>query len=213
MSLTAIFLSIITFFTGLHSLISPFVALILSPTPTLFPSPTPIISTITPLISRVSVPKPTAIGDTAPWGVSQQVDEHTWTLKINMDSDIAAPKEILSALNDYRIRHGSQPLTQNDNLTTFAQNRAAYIASIKNTDGHKGFIDYLEKQDGYNKLGFTWVGENVSYGYRLEAVHLIEWVYAGDKPHDDNQLDNKWNYVGIGVKDTATCLIFATGKR
>jgi len=57
------------------------------------------------------------------------------------------------------------------------------------------------------------LGENISYGYRLEGVHLIEWMYAGDKPHDDNQLDSKWDHVGIGVKETATCIIFATARR
>ena len=41
----------------------------------------------------------------------------------------------------------------------------------------------------------------------------IEWMYAGDKPHDDNQVNNRWNYVGIGVKGLATALIFGTGKR
>ena len=32
-------------------------------------------------------------------------------------------------------------------------------------------------------------------------------MYAGDQPHNDNQLDNRWNYVGIGVDGLATCLI------
>ncbi|MCX6727040.1 MAG: CAP domain-containing protein [Candidatus Shapirobacteria bacterium] len=130
-----------------------------------------------------------------------------------MDSKMGTPSEILAALNVYRQKKGSQALVWDDNLGKFAQDRADYLATIKSTDGHKGFEDYLKNDDGYVKLGFNWLGENISYGYRLEAVHIIEWMYAGDKPHDDNQSDPKWDHVGIGVKDTATCLVFATAKR
>jgi len=37
-------------------------------------------------------------------------------------------------------------------------------------------------------------------------------MYGGDEAHNNNQLDNKWNYVGIGVEGLASCLIFGTGK-
>ncbi|MFZ2152985.1 MAG: CAP domain-containing protein [Microgenomates group bacterium] len=147
------------------------------------------------------------------WGVANQIDEHTWTMRVAQDERMGTPAEILAALNDYRVRRGSQRLTWNDNLANYAQQRANYLNSIRTTDGHKGFADFLEKEDGYDKLGFTWLGENISYGYHMLGVHLIEWIYAGDKPHDDNQVNNRWNYVGIGVKGTATALIFGTGKR
>lgn len=167
----------------------------------------------TPTAKKVQATRSKTIGDTGPWGVARQIDEHTWTMKVGMDARMATPQEILSALNTYRGRYGSQPLTWDNNLAGFAQNRASYLYSIKSTDGHKGFADFLENQDGYSKLDFNWLGENISYGYQLEGVHLIEWMYAGDKPHDDNQKDSKWDHVGIGVKGTATCLIFGTGKR
>lgn len=147
-----------------------------------------------------------------PWGIARQVDEHTWTMKVGEDQSMATPEEILSAVNEYRKRNNVQILTMDEKLKTYAQSRADYLYSIKNVDGHKGFNNFLDNEDGFNKLGFTWVGENISYGYRLNGVHLIEWVYAGDEPHDKNQLDGKWSHVGIGVKGTATCLIFATGK-
>jgi uncharacterized protein YkwD len=67
--------------------------------------------------------------------------------------------------------------------------------------------------DGFGKLGFSSLGENSSYGYLLEGVHLIEWVYAGDAPHDNNQLNSEWSHVGIGVNGTATDLIFGGRKR
>jgi uncharacterized protein YkwD len=220
-TLIALFLSLFSFLTKPISLINPFIGtptaiptaspeLVEGPTPTTKPTlkPKPTLSQ-----SALQTPRPTAVGDTAPWGVSRQTGPDTWTMKIAPDSKMGTPREILVALNDYRVRFGSQPLTWNDNLTGFAQSRADYIASKKNTDGHAGFIDYLDNQDGYNRLGFTWLGENISYGFKLEAVHLIEWMYAGDKPHNDNQLNNRWNYVGIGVNGTATSIIFGTGKR
>ncbi len=153
------------------------------------------------------------VGDTRPWGVAVQIDEHTWTMRVGMDKTMATPQEIFEALNEYRVRRGSQRLVMDEKLREYAQSRADYLASIKSTDGHRGFADFVEKENGYEKLGFTWLGENISYGYQLEGVHVIEWMYAGDKPHDDNQVNNRWNYVGIGVRGTATALIFATGKK
>lgn len=146
------------------------------------------------------------------WGKAVQIDEHTWTMKTGGDSKMASPEEILQALNDYRRNHGSQILTMDSKLSDYAQTRADYFYSIKSLDGHKGFNNFLDNEDGYHKLGYNWLGENDSIGYKLNGVHLIEWVYAGDDPHNKNQLDIKWDHVGIAVKGTATCLIFGTAK-
>jgi uncharacterized protein YkwD len=154
----------------------------------------------------------TPIPDNEPWGVSKQIDEVTWTIKVGEDEKMATTKEIFEALNEYRRRYGSQTLTWDEKLGNYAQNRAVYLNSIKNVDKHEGFNNFMENEDGFNKLGFTMLGENISYGYKLNGVHIIEWMYAGDKPHNDNQLDNRWNFVGIGVDGLATCLIFGTGK-
>jgi uncharacterized protein YkwD len=177
------------------------------PTITMTPVPTKKIVKIIP------TKRPVPAVPTGEWGVAKQVGEHTWTMQVGQDTRMGTPKEILDALNDYRVRRGSQRLAWDENLAKYAQSRADYLYSIGRTDEHKGFVDYLEKENGYDKLGFTWLGENISHGYQMEGVHLIEWVYAGDKPHDDNQVNNRWNYVGIGVKGTATALIFGTGKR
>jgi uncharacterized protein YkwD len=131
---------------------------------------------------------------------------------VGTDGKMGTSKEILEALNEYRKVHGSQVLVIDERLTNYAQERAVYLNKIKSVDQHKGFQDFLEKENGFDKLGFTALGENISYGYKLNGVHIIEWMYAGDKPHDDNQLDNRWNYVGIGVEGLATCLIFGTGR-
>ncbi len=173
------------------------------------PSPTSSPS-ITKDARPTSKPLPTA--DDQPWGVSKQISQHTWTMKVGMDPSMATPQEILQALNQYRIKHGSQPLTVDPKLAQYAQSRADSFDAAGTTDEHQGFNDFLENQDGFQKLSFTWLGENTSIGYRMNGVHLIEWIYAGDEPHDKNQLDNKWSHIGIGVKGTATCLIFATGK-
>jgi uncharacterized protein YkwD len=170
--------------------------------PTIIPESNPVIE------NKESQP----IDDGQPWGVSQQISEHTWVIKVGQDSQMATPQQILTALNDYRIKHGSQPLAWDETLSNYANSRADFFFTNKKLDSHQGFSDFLNNDNGFEKLGFTALGENASLGYRLTGTHLIEWVYAGDEPHDKNQLDNRWSNVGIGVVDTATCLIFATGK-
>jgi len=164
----------------------------------------------TTIIQKKMGPTPTV--DNQPWGVAKQINDVTWTMKVGEDEKIATAKEIFGALNIYRQRNGSQVLNWDQKLADFAQTRAKYLNSIKSVDKHAGFNDFVENQDGFNKLGFTALGENISYGYKLNGVHIIEWMYAGDKDHNDNQLDNRWNYAGIGVDGLATSLIFGTGK-
>lgn len=176
-------------------------------------TPTAEPKTIPTVIERkITAPTKTPTPDNEPWGVARQIDEVTWTMKVGEDEKMATANEIFVALNEYRKRYGSQVLTWDNKLSEYANNRAIYLNSIKSVDGHKGFTNFMENEDGFNKLGFTALGENISFGYKLNGVHTIEWMYAGDKPHNDNQLDNRWNYVGIGVNGLATCLIFGTGK-
>lgn len=167
---------------------------------------------ITPTLTPIKSKNNNTSDSGEPWGVSKQIDEHTWSMKVGEDSTMATANEILIALNDYRNNHGSQKLIMDSKLNVYAQSRAEFFNSNKDLDGHKGFNDYLNNQDGFNKLGFNWLGENASYGYKLNGIHLIEWVYGGDQPHDKNQLDTKWDHVGIGIKNTSTCIIFGTGK-
>jgi len=177
----------------------------------ILPTETPtLVKEISPKIEKIVRPTPTI--DNEPWGVARQIDEVTWTMKVGEDAKMATAKEIFEALNEYRKVQGSQVLTWDEKLENYAQERAKYLNGIKSVDKHAGFNDFMENQDGFNKLGFTALGENISYGYRLNGVHTIEWMYAGDKPHNDNQLNNKWDHVGIGVEGLATCLIFGTGR-
>lgn len=224
--IASLFISLLTFtYTWVASLsLNNFVPVIPTLTPTLLPTllpsspvPTSPRPTQTPVpIARLSPVKvlvsPTPSLSDQPWGVAQQVGEHTWTMKIGEDPIMATAAEILTALNEYRRTHGVSVLTWDNRLAAYAQSRADFFAFQNALDAHQGFNDYLQNQDGFAKLGFTALGENASIGYRLNGVHLIEWIYAGDQPHDHNQLDSRWAYIGIGVRGTASCLIFATGK-
>jgi uncharacterized protein YkwD len=146
------------------------------------------------------------------WGVAKQIGEHTWTIQVGTDQEVGTASEILQALNAYRARHGSGALALDPTLVSYAQGRADMFNVNNATDAHAGFMDYINNQDGFKKLGFMSLGENSSLGYHVEAVHLIEWVYAGDAPHDQNQLNPSWTHVGIGVAGLATDLVFG-GRR
>lgn len=162
-----------------------------------------------------SPPTPTSIPpDTsdAPWGVAKKIDTYTYTMRLQSDSTMGTPQEILTALNTYRQQKGKGTLAWDDKLAGFANTRAEYFSQRGNLDSHAGFLDYLNNQDGFKKLGFANVGENSSIGFTLQGVHIIEWVYAGDAEHNNNQLNSDWHYVGIGVNGNATDLIFGGSK-
>jgi uncharacterized protein YkwD len=161
------------------------------------------------VVPQGSIQKKSSEGE---WGVAKQVDEHTWTMQVADDARMATSQEIFVALNSYRQKQGKGTLIWDNGLASYAKQRSDYFVSIKKLDGHAGFSDFVDNQDGFKKLGFGGLGENSSYGYKLEGVHLIEWVYAGDKPHNDNQLNSAWTHVGIGVSGTATNLIFGGDK-
>ncbi len=146
------------------------------------------------------------------WGMATKIDTHTYTMQVQADNSMATPQEILTALNNYRTQHGRGQLIWDDALASFANKRAEYFSQKTTLDKHEGFLNYLNNQDGFKNLGFTSLGENSSIGFTLSAVHLIEWVYAGDEEHDSNQLNIAWDYVGIGVSRNATDLVFAGNK-
>lgn len=146
------------------------------------------------------------------WGVAKQIGEHTWTINVSSDEKIGTAQEIFQALNNYRQRHGVGTLSWDTNLGNLAQGRADLFLRNGTTDAHAGFTDFMNNQDGFKKSGFMALGENSSFGYHVEGVHLIEWIYAGDAPHDNNQLNPQWTHVGIGVAGVATDLVFGGRK-
>lgn len=160
-------------------------------------------------------PTPTPVtvsGSKQEWGVATKIGEHTYTMQVQNDEQMASAHEIHAALNNYRKQHGRSELAWDEKLASFASNRADFFVSSGTLDSHKGFLDYLNNQDGFKTLGFSSLGENSSYGFKLNGVHMIEWVYAGDEEHNSNQLSSEWQYVGIGVKNTATNLVFGGSR-
>lgn len=126
------------------------------------------------------------------------------------DPAMATPQEIFTALNDYRNRHGSPSLQWDDRLASFAQSRANDQNNAGGFDKHAGFTSYLENEENFKVLGFSHLGENAAE-HQLSGVHLIEWAYGGDEPHDRQQLDPTWSHVGAGVAGTMSVLIFGKG--
>ncbi len=175
------------------------------PIPTITPTPLP---TRVPTKPQIQEPSPSQKSpDNLEWGVAKQIDEHTYTIKVNYDSAMSNGHEILSALNVYIRNNGKGELSWDQRLADYAQQRADTFKSISNTDSHAGFENFLNNEDGFGKLGFNRLGENSYYGGQLTGTHLIEWVFAQSPGHNANQLDS-WSHVGIGVNSNAVNLNF-----
>lgn len=169
------------------------------------------IPKITPQLIAIQDQLPQVASETEVWGVAEQISETTWTMKVGEDEKMATPQEIQSALNAYRNKKGVGSLEWDDKLAEFALQRAQTFSENQTLDEHEGFKEYVQHDNNMENLGFWGVGENSSFGFRMEGVHLIEWIFAGDPPHDNNQLDPEWTHVGIGVVGTAVDVIF--GKK
>jgi len=165
----------------------------------------PIIAPITQSTQNVS--------NNAKWGVSERVEgtEHGWAMRVNNDSTMATAQEIFDALNVYRSKKGVRGLNWDGNLASFALERANFYKA-NGLDDHAGFKNYIGNDDNRRKLGFRGIGENGSIGYLMTGTHVIEWVFASDAPHDNNQLDSDWSDVRIGVSGTGVDIIFGSTR-
>jgi uncharacterized protein YkwD len=141
------------------------------------------------------------------WGEAVKVSETGYRMKIGFDTQMGTADEIYQALNIYRYTKGKSNLTWDGRLAKYALERAEYIC-VNGSDGHAGFNQYVEQEEGYKALGFYKLGENMSTHMRLTGVHLIEWMYAASPTHDANQL-GAWSHVGVGVFKDCSVLIFA----
>lgn len=142
----------------------------------------------------------------AAWGEAVQVSETGYRMKVGFDDVMGTAKETFKALNLYRYTKGKSNLTWDDRLAKYALERATFICQ-NGSDGHAGFSDYVENQEGYKTLGFYRLGENMSTHMKFTGTHLIEWMYAADPAHDGNQLGD-WSHVGVGIYEDCSALIF-----
>lgn len=183
-------------------------------TPTLYPKPT-----ISPInyFPTTSIPKQNIVNITpqdntiTDWGVAHQIGDDAYRMNIQMDAKMGTPQEVFVALNNYRNIHGSSSLLWDDKLASYAQTRINEFDRILNSN-HDAFNEFLRKEENFRSLGFWSLGENCSYGYVMQGVHLIEWIYGADKPHNDNQLNPTWSHVGIATSGKSTDIIFAGNK-
>ncbi len=169
-------------------------------------------ATLTPTLAPTKKPTPADpyVNDpdlkNAAWGQAIQVSETGYRMKVGFDSTMATATETFQALNHYRYTKGKSNLTWDDRLAKYALERATYICK-NGSDGHAGFSNYVDKQEGYKTLGFYSLGENMSTHMRFTGTHLIEWMYAADPAHDGNQLGD-WSHVGVGIYEDCSALIF-----
>jgi uncharacterized protein YkwD len=175
------------------------------------PSPPPAVKTVivpqTPIVnlkSELQTPKP----DNIPWGQTEKLGEHLYRTYVGQDEKMGTPEEILAALNNYRKNHGVGAVREDENICKLAQQRAEEQEQAGNLDGHKGFTEFLAKEDSWRWLDVKAVGENASHGYVLSGVHLIEWVFNADEEHRNNQLNPNWNLACAGVAGTTVDIIF-----
>lgn len=142
----------------------------------------------------------------AEWGKAVQVSETGWRMKVGFDATMSTAQEGFVALNHYRYTKGKSNLTWDDRLASYAHERASFIC-VNGSDGHAGFTRFVEDEEGYKKLGFYWLGENMSTHMRFTGTHLVEWMYAADPYHDGNQLGD-WSHVGVGIYEDCSAFIF-----
>jgi uncharacterized protein YkwD len=143
-----------------------------------------------------------------PWGTTEKLGEHLYRTYVGADEKMGTPQEILAALNNYRKNHGVGTVREDENICKLAKQRAEEQNTAGGLDGHKGFSEFMAKEDSWPWLDVKAAGENASYGYVLSGVHLIEWVFNADVEHRDNQLNPAWNLACAAVSGTTVDIVF-----
>lgn len=142
----------------------------------------------------------------AKWGEAVQVREHEYKMKVGEDPVMGTPQEIFEALNHYRSTKGVGRLEWNEKIAALARERVLELPTEKTP--HEGFNRRINEDGFWEEYQIRGAGENASLGYRLTGVHLIEWLYASDAGHESNQLNSRWNCVGIAVSGNNSVLLF-----
>lgn len=171
-----------------------------STTPAPLPSATP---TAQPTLTPTSTPAPTASPGPVPSAAPVSANNS------NLSGEVL---DLFNALNNYRAKNGVNTLAWDSKLADFAQTRANSFNQNRGLDNHAGFLDFINNQNGFQKLGFYKLGENSSWNISTSAVDLIEQVYTQDSGHKQNELNPGWSHIGIGVAGTSTDFIFGGNK-
>ncbi len=127
---------------------------------------------------------------------------------------MGTPRQIYDALNSYRRAKGLLTLVWDNKLANFAQSRASTFAT-QGGDDHRGFDEFLQKQNGFAILGFDDVAENSAYllGSQASGERIITEYFAESKEHNANQLEATFTHVGIGVSGISVDIVFGGQKR
>lgn len=190
--------------------------LTLAPRPTLTLIPTSQLTKVTKISVPVQVKvivQPTAIPTAIPTAVPPtQKPADTASSGYSAIGISGNAQDLLNALNDYRRNHGVGNLSWDGKLGAFAQSRADYFVSHGGLDGHAGFNDFIDHQNGFNQLGFWNLGENSGYGFSGSPKNMIENIFAKSPAHDSNQLNAQWTFCGIGTSGSAVDVIFGANR-
>ncbi len=166
-----------------------------TPQPGLDPTPTS-TSTSTPTPTPTSTPtpavEPTPLPDTTP-------GENNLTLE-------KAIQGVLAETNRYRIEHGCEPLTLDDQLIQAAQAHADDMA-LNDYYSHDS-LDGSEFTDRIDATGYVYsrAAENIAAGQRTTLEVVTSWFNS--PPHRKNMLNCELEEIGIGYhylpNDTGT---------
>lgn len=155
-------------------------------------------------------------GDSAPAtdGKEQEREDNEIEGIVRPPEEMGTPQEIYEELNRYRRSRGLHMLIWNNKLENFAQSRASTSAT-QGGDDHRGFDEFLQKQNGFEILGFDDVAENSAYllGSQASAKRIITEYFAESREHDANQLEATFTHVGVGVSGISVDVIFGGQKR
>jgi uncharacterized protein YkwD len=104
--------------------------------------------------------------------------------------------ELLTVTNDYRSRHGSNPLTNHNYLNDAAQAKAIDMAnnnywSHNTPSGEEPWLFITNANYLYLNAG-----ENLAYGFATSRETIAGWINS--PTHRENMLDNNYTEVGFG---------------
>lgn len=125
---------------------------------------------------------------------------------------VLTAQAVLNSLNTYRSENGAGPLSLENKLQSYAQNRAEYLRSLGKLDKHAGHEEFMAG-GGFEKLGFNSVAENQGWNYKGDATGLIESFYGKSSGHNKNQLNPEYTHVGIGIAGAFTNIVFGGRKK